>query len=119
MPIYSHLGMSRIREKHDKKSVDHVPSQLISRDQCVRRTCLTCFVLLGFGEQLTGFGDQMTGYQDALGSFNDDTTHKYDNAICIIRTIIMLQLVVTNCFIVSGVIRHWDKSPSVNISNQV
>ena len=55
----------------------------------------------------------------ALGSFNDDTTHKYDNAICIIRTIIMLQLVVTNCFIVSGVIRHWDKSPSVNISNQV
>ena len=55
----------------------------------------------------------------ALGSFNDDTTHKYDNAICIIRTVIMLQLVVTNCFIVSGVIRHWDKSPSVNISNQV
>ncbi len=55
----------------------------------------------------------------ALGSFNDETTHKYDNAICIIRTIIMLQLVVTNCFIVSGVIRHWDKSPSVNISNQV
>jgi len=55
----------------------------------------------------------------ALGSFNDDTTHKYDNAICIIRTVIMLQLVVTNCFIVGGVIRHWDKSPSVNISNQV
>ena len=55
----------------------------------------------------------------ALGSFNDDTTHKYDNAICIIRTVIMLQLVVTNCFIISGVIRHWDKSPSVNISNQV
>ena len=55
----------------------------------------------------------------ALGSFNDDTTHKYVNAICIIRTVIMLQLVVTNCFIISGVIRHWDKSPSVNISNQV
>ena len=55
----------------------------------------------------------------SIGSFNDDTTHKYDNAICIIRTVIMLQLVVTNCFIISGVIRHWDKSPSVNISNQV
>ena len=55
----------------------------------------------------------------ALGSFNDEKTKRYDNAICIIRTVIMLQLVVTNCFIISGVIRHWDKSPSVNISNQV
>ena len=44
----------------------------------------------------------------ALGSFNDETTKKYDNWICAIRTIIMIQLVVTNCFIVGGNIRHWN-----------
>jgi len=44
----------------------------------------------------------------ALGSFNDETTKKYDNWICGIRTIIMIQLVVTNCFIVAGNIRHWN-----------
>tara|TARA_B100000927_G_scaffold6253_1_gene4919 strand:- start:13549 stop:13758 length:210 start_codon:yes stop_codon:yes gene_type:complete len=44
----------------------------------------------------------------ALGSFNDRTTKKYDNWICVIRTIIMIQLVVTNCFIVGGNIRHWN-----------
>tara|TARA_B100000424_G_scaffold8939_1_gene6613 strand:+ start:178 stop:387 length:210 start_codon:yes stop_codon:yes gene_type:complete len=44
----------------------------------------------------------------ALGSFNDETTKKYDNWICAIRTIIMIQLVVTNCFIIGGNIRHWN-----------
>jgi len=44
----------------------------------------------------------------ALGSFNDSTTKKYDNAICGIRSFIMLQLVVTNVFIVAGNIRHWN-----------
>ena len=44
----------------------------------------------------------------ALGSFHDKTTKKYDNTICIIRTFIFLQLVVTNCFIVAGNIRHWN-----------
>ena len=53
----------------------------------------------------------------ALGSFNDDTTHKYDNQIAVIRTIIALQLIVTNCFIISGNIRHWndvDYNNSIN-----
>ena len=53
----------------------------------------------------------------ALGSFNDDTTQKYDNKIAIIRSLIMLQLIVTNCFIIGGNIRHWndvDYNNSIN-----
>ena len=42
----------------------------------------------------------------ALGSFNDETTKKYDNWICIIRTLVMVQLIITNCFIIAGNIRH-------------
>ncbi len=44
----------------------------------------------------------------ALGSFQDDTTKNYDDIICIIRSFIFLQLVITNCFIVAGNIRHWN-----------
>ena len=53
----------------------------------------------------------------ALGSFNDDTTQKYDNKIAVIRSLIMFQLIVTNCFIISGNIRHWndvDYNNSIN-----
>jgi len=44
----------------------------------------------------------------ALGSFQDETTKKYDDIICVIRTVIFVQLVVTNCFIIAGNIRHWN-----------
>ena len=44
----------------------------------------------------------------ALGSFNDETTKKYDDIICIIRSFIFIQLVITNCFIIAGNIRHWN-----------
>ena len=44
----------------------------------------------------------------ALGSFQDETTKKYDDIICVIRSFIFLQLVITNCFIVAGNIRHWN-----------
>ena len=53
----------------------------------------------------------------ALGSFNDDTTQKYDNKIAVIRSLIMFQLIVTNCFIIGGNIRHWndvDYNNSIN-----
>ena len=53
----------------------------------------------------------------ALGSFNDRTTKKYDNWICIIRSLVMFQLIVTNCFIIGGNIRHWndiDYNNSIN-----
>ena len=44
----------------------------------------------------------------ALGSFQDETTKNYDNIICVIQSFIFLQLVITNCFIVAGNIRHWN-----------
>ena len=44
----------------------------------------------------------------ALGSFQDETTKDYDNIICIIRSLIFLQLIITNSFIIAGNIRHWN-----------
>ena len=50
----------------------------------------------------------------AIGSFSDDKTAPYDNYVAGIRTIIFVSYMVTNAFIVSGVIRHWnDVSSSV------
>ena len=43
----------------------------------------------------------------ALGSFEDTKTSRYDNAVCITRSVILLTYLVTNCFITAGVIRHW------------
>ena len=44
----------------------------------------------------------------ALGSFQDETTKKYDNIICVVRSMIFLQLVITNSFIIAGNVRHWN-----------
>ncbi len=44
----------------------------------------------------------------ALGSFSDEKTKPYDNHIVIIRSIIFFSYLITNCFIVAGVIRHWN-----------
>ena len=44
----------------------------------------------------------------ALGSFQDETTKDYDNIICVIRSMIFLQLVITNSFIIAGNVRHWN-----------
>ena len=49
----------------------------------------------------------------ALGSFEDTKTARYDNAVCITRSIILLTYLITNCFITAGVIRHWDSSKTV------
>ena len=48
----------------------------------------------------------------AIGSFSDDKTAPYDNYVAGIRTIIFVSYMVTNAFIVSGVIRHWNDVPS-------
>ena len=48
----------------------------------------------------------------SLGSFSDDKTAPYDNYVAIIRTSIFVSYMVTNIFIVSGVIRHWNDVPS-------
>ena len=48
----------------------------------------------------------------AIGSFSDDKTEPYDNYVVCIRTIIFISYLVTNCFIISGVIRHWNDVPT-------
>ncbi len=49
-----------------------------------------------------------TIWKYALGSFADDKTRSYDNIIAITRTFIFITYLTTNCFIISGVIRHWN-----------
>ncbi len=44
----------------------------------------------------------------ALGSFADERTKRYDNNIVIVRSFIFLSYLITNCFIVAGVMRHWN-----------
>lgn len=44
----------------------------------------------------------------ALGSFSDSQTKRYDNIVLIVRSGIFLTYLLTNCFIVAGVIRHWN-----------
>ena len=48
----------------------------------------------------------------AIGSFSDDKTKPYDNYVAGIRTIIFVSYMVTNVFIVSGVLRHWNEDTS-------
>ena len=48
----------------------------------------------------------------ALGKKEGRSKLDADN-IAIIRTIILLSYLITNCFIVAGVIRHWDDVPTV------
>jgi len=55
----------------------------------------------------------------ALGSFNDNTTHKYDDVICIIRTCILLSYLITNSVICAGVLRHWNNHNSVTIDTEL
>ena len=44
----------------------------------------------------------------ALGSFSDDRTKEYDNHVLVVRSVIFFTYLITNCFIISGVIRHWN-----------
>ena len=44
----------------------------------------------------------------ALGSFSDEKTKRYDNYIVLVRSVIFFSYLITNCFIISGVIRHWN-----------
>ena len=49
-----------------------------------------------------------------LGSFNDDTTHRYDDIICVLRTGILLSYLITNGVICAGVVRHWNDTQTKN-----
>ena len=53
----------------------------------------------------------------SLGSFSDEKTAPYDNYVAGIRTIIFVSYMVTNIFIISGVIRHWDSQQTVPLVN--
>ena len=53
-----------------------------------------------------------TIWKFTLVSFSDTKTKNYDDWVAIIRTCIFVSYVVTNAFIVSGVIRHWNDVPS-------
>ena len=52
----------------------------------------------------------------ALGSFADDKTSEYDNVIAIVRTFIFITYLITNCFIISGVIRHWNNGYNTELA---
>ena len=41
----------------------------------------------------------------ALGSFSDDKTAPYDDLITIVRTLVLITYLITNCFIIYGVTR--------------
>ena len=53
----------------------------------------------------------------SLGSFSDEKTQPYDNYVAGVRTIILVSYLVTNCFIVAGVIRHWNNQPEKENGN--
>ncbi len=55
----------------------------------------------------------------SLGSFSDSKTEPYDNWIAGIRTVIFVSYMVTNAFIVSGVIRHWNSSDCVSVDTEL
>ena len=44
----------------------------------------------------------------ALGSFSDEKTKEVDNQVIVVRSLIFLSYLITNIFIISGVIRHWN-----------
>ena len=54
----------------------------------------------------------------SLGSFSDEKTNEYDNYVVIVRSIIFVSYLVTNCFIISGVIRHWNNVPTERLPIQ-
>ena len=53
-----------------------------------------------------------TIWKYSLGSFSDTKTETYDDWVAVIRTLIFVSYMVTNVFIVSGVLRHWHDLPS-------
>ena len=54
----------------------------------------------------------------ALGSFSDEKTEPYDGYVVLVRSIIFVSYLVTNCFIISGVIRHWNNVPTERLPLQ-
>ena len=53
----------------------------------------------------------------SLGSFSDEKTKPYDNYVAGVRTFILVSYLVTNCFIIAGVIRHWNNQSNIENGN--
>ena len=49
----------------------------------------------------------------ALGS-KEGKNDKEADRVAFIRLLMFLSIFITNCFIVSGVIRHWNDVPTIN-----
>lgn len=47
-------------------------------------------------------------WADALGAKADEKDNKHSDNVAIIRTVILLTYLITNGFIIAGVIKHWD-----------
>ena len=54
----------------------------------------------------------------ALGT-KEGVSNSEADVIAIIRTLILLGYMVTNCFIVAGVIRHWNSNVPVSVDTEV
>lgn len=54
----------------------------------------------------------------ALGSFSDEETKRYDNSVLFVRSIILFTYLITNCFIIAGVVRHWNNVPTERLPLQ-
>ena len=53
----------------------------------------------------------------AFGSLSDEKTAPYDSYVVLVRSVIFISYLVTNCFIIAGVIRHWgDSQETVTLS---
>ena len=42
--------------------------------------------------------------------------NKESDKIALIRTFIFVSYLITNCFIIAGVVRHWNDNQSVNLN---
>ena len=49
----------------------------------------------------------------ALGEKATKNDREADNVACI-RTVLFLTYLVTNCFIIAGVMRHWNDAPRID-----
>lgn len=54
----------------------------------------------------------------ALGQKEGKSNREAD-AVAVIRTLILLGYMVTNCFICAGVIRHWNSNVPVSVDTKV
>lgn len=57
-------------------------------------------------------------WSKALGEKAHKKDHEADK-VAILRSVIFATYLVTNCFIVAGVIRHWNDKQTINVEVQI